>query len=69
MKTTLPPDMLDKAMMMARRAEYCPDALNKSICHEAYRDFSYVMWMFRAFGGDYTQDLAENTIKFYKDNF
>ena len=69
MIVTFPPDMLDTAMMMVRGAELCPDAMTKSIVAKWIKDPEFVGWMAKAFGGTLPDEVAKNTIKYYKDNF
>lgn len=67
--TTMPPHMLMQVVDMIRFAEYCPDALMKSISLKNNDDPDFVQWMFRAFGGKTASDLAINTINYYKKHF
>ena len=65
----MPPSMLCEVMTMAKRAEFCPDALVRSIIYKYSKDPEFVRWMFKAFGGDIPSSLAMNVIKFYEDNY
>ena len=61
-------EMLLQTMSMVKLADFCPDALVKTIYHKSVKDPNFVQEMFNMYGRLSSTELAHNMIDYYKEH-